>query len=232
MNIAILVDGAFYRKRAKYLSGTKTSVERAIELQKYCEALIRFSRKKDSENAQLYRIYYYDCKPAVGNVWHPLKQKNIALEKTDISKWTIEFFNELKKRRKFALRLGVLSQAKEYILKPDVIKELLKGKKSLDELAETDFKLNVEQKGVDMRIGIDIASLAYKKQVQQIILISGDSDFVPAAKLARKEGIDFILDPMGMGITGELQEHIDGLRSVVREVLAPKKKTQQEVKID
>lgn len=34
-----------------------------------------------------------------------------------------------------------------------------------------------------MRIGIDIASLAYKKQVEQIILIAGDSDFVPAAKL-------------------------------------------------
>ncbi len=29
-----------------------------------------------------------------------------------------------------------------------------------------------------MRIGLDIASLAYKKQVNQIVLISGDSDFV------------------------------------------------------
>ncbi len=47
-----------------------------------------------------------------------------------------------------------------------------------------------------MRIGLDIASLAYKKQIDQIILIAGDSDFVPAAKLARREGIDFILDPM------------------------------------
>jgi uncharacterized LabA/DUF88 family protein len=32
--------------------------------------------------------------------------------------------------------------------------------------------------------------------VQQIVLISGDEDFVPALKLARREGIDFILDPM------------------------------------
>lgn len=69
------------------------------------------------------------------------------------------------------------------------------------------------QKGVDMKIGLDIASFSYKKLVDQIVLISGDSDFVPAAKLARLEGIDFILDPMGHPINGALQEHIDGLRS-------------------
>ena len=64
-----------------------------------------------------------------------------------------------------------------------------------------------------MKIGIDIASLAYKHQVDQIILISGDSDFVPAAKLARREGIDFILDPMWADIKEDLYEHIDGLKS-------------------
>lgn len=70
-----------------------------------------------------------------------------------------------------------------------------------------------QQKGVDMRVGVDIASLAYKKQVDQIILIAGDSDFVPAAKLARREGVDFILDPMWADIKPDLFEHIDGLKS-------------------
>ena len=65
-----------------------------------------------------------------------------------------------------------------------------------------------------MRIGLDIASLTFKKLVDQIILISGDSDFVPASKLARREGIDFILDPLGATIKSELYEHIDGLKSV------------------
>ena len=64
-----------------------------------------------------------------------------------------------------------------------------------------------------MRIGIDIASLAYKKQVERIVLIAGDSDFVPAAKLARREGIDFVLDPMWAPIKPDLFEHIDGLKS-------------------
>ena len=64
-----------------------------------------------------------------------------------------------------------------------------------------------------MKIGLDIASMAYKQQVDQIVLISGDSDFVSAAKLARREGIDFILDPLGAAIKPDLFEHIDGLRT-------------------
>ena len=38
-----------------------------------------------------------------------------------------------------------------------------------------------------MKLGLDIATLTLKKQVNKIVLISGDSDFVPAAKLARAE---------------------------------------------
>ena len=38
--------------------------------------------------------------------------------------------------------------------------------------------------------------MSYKRQVDQIVLVAGDSDFVPASKLARREGIDFILDPL------------------------------------
>jgi uncharacterized LabA/DUF88 family protein len=64
-----------------------------------------------------------------------------------------------------------------------------------------------------MRIGLDIASLAHKHLVDQIVLIAGDSDFVPAAKHARREGIDFILDPMWQPVKQSLQLHIDGLRS-------------------
>ncbi|MDR3713987.1 MAG: NYN domain-containing protein [Puia sp.] len=64
-----------------------------------------------------------------------------------------------------------------------------------------------------MKIGVDIASLALKKQVNQIVLVSGDEDFVPASKLARREGIDFILDPLWNPIDPNLLEHIDGLNS-------------------
>ncbi len=73
--------------------------------------------------------------------------------------------------------------------------------------------LDLRQKGVDMRIGLDIASLTLKRLAKTIVLIAGDSDFVPAAKLARREGMQFILDPLWQRVNDDLFEHIDGLQS-------------------
>jgi len=82
--------------------------------------------------------------------------------------------------------------------------------------------LGLRQKGVDMRIGVDIASLALNGRVDTLILVAGDSDFVPAAKLARREGIDFILDPLWQKINSDLFEHIDGLQSGLPKPGAPR----------
>lgn len=210
---AILVDGGFYRKRAHYLWGKKSPQERAHELSIYCNAHINDSKDAKSER-YLYRIFYYDCPPLAKTVYHPFLQKNIDFGKSETFKWTDEFFASLKQKRKFALRLGKLSdELAGFTLHQDKLKKLCSGKIIPSDLTENDFSVNFEQKGVDMKIGIDIASLAYKKQIDQIILISGDSDFVPAAKLARREGIDFILDPMWAKISDDLFEHIDGLKS-------------------
>ena len=125
-----------------------------------------------------------------------------------------DFLNELKKKRKLAVRLGKLAEEQAYYtIRPNIVKKLCTGSLTFADLTEADFCVEIDQKGVDMKIGLDIASLAYKKQVEQIILISGDSNFVSAAKLARREGIDFILDPLGAPIKPDLFEHIDGLRT-------------------
>lgn len=209
---AILVDGGFYRKRACHLWGEKSPKERANELRDYCYLHLR----DKYENRYLYRVFYYDCPPITEsiNVMNPLTRKNINLSKTDDCKWSVAFLDELKHQRKFALRMGRLSTNQtHYMLKYDSLKKLCAGTITLSDLTDDDFYLNLEQKGVDMRIGIDISSLAFKKQVDQLILISGDSDFVPAAKQARREGIDFILDPMHSTIKPDLFEHIDGIRT-------------------
>lgn len=212
---AILVDGGFYRKRAKTLAGEKSAKDRADELERYCLDHLHDKYEKRC----LYRIFYYDCAPLDRqvNVYHPLTKKSVNMGNSEEGKWMQEFLAELKHRRKFALRLGRLgtkgNNALAYNLKPDVTKSLLNGKMTLNDLTSDDFLLNSVQKGVDMRIGVDISSMAFKQQVNQIILIAGDSDFVPAAKQARREGIDFILDPMGNHISDDLFEHIDGIRS-------------------
>ena len=63
-----------------------------------------------------------------------------------------------------------------------------------------------------MRIGIDIVALTLKRQVSTIVLVSGDSAFVPASKLARREGVKVVLDPLLQKVRGGLYEHVDELR--------------------
>ena len=210
LKTAILVDGGFYRRRAQSVFGDKTAEERAVELTNYCKRHLN----THGEDNDLYRIFYYDCAPSKKRIYHPFLKQQVDLGKTDLFEWTTTFLNELKKKRKFAIRLGKLAEEQaHYTIRPEVVKKLCNGKLNFTDLQEKDFCLEIYQKGVDMKIGLDIASMAYKQQVDQIVLISGDSDFVSAAKLARREGIDFILDPLGAAIKPDLFEHIDGLRT-------------------
>lgn len=221
---AILVDGGFYRKRAGYLWGRDKSAEdRAEELYEYCMRHIKYDHKKQNRDRFLYRIFYYDCPPIDVTVFHPLTQRNVDFKKNATYTWTTAFFNALLCKRKVALRLGKLSDVgASYALDNDKLKKLCSGRITVGDLTEADFSPSFTQKGVDMRIGIDIASLSIKHQVDQIILIAGDSDFVPAAKLARREGIDFILDPMEAKIASDLFEHIDGLETLTKQKTARK----------
>jgi uncharacterized LabA/DUF88 family protein len=143
----------------------------------------------------------------------PISGVSLDYSKTKTYQFRTAFHKELKKLRSVALRLGHLRDGRSWIIEPLVMKRLLKGEIKLEDLDDDHFAYDVQQKGVDMKIGLDIASLAYKRLVDQIVLIAGDSDFVPAAKLARREGIDVVLDPMWQPISDDLFEHIDGLRS-------------------
>lgn len=167
---------------------------------------------------QLYRIFFYDCTPFSKKLHNPISNKTIDYGKSDIFKFRTAFHEELRKSRKVALRLGHLSDDENarWVIRTNLIKDLLSHKLEISDLKPEDIHPNLRQKAVDMKIGIDIASLTLKQQVDTIILISGDGDFVPAAKLARREGIDFILDPMYQKVQTELYENIDGLHSAFR----------------
>lgn len=207
---AILVDGAFYRRRINNAKGLESPTDAANTLYKYCQRHIVASKEPNT----LYRVFYYDCPPSCKKVYHPILKKTVDLSKSDIYEWSNSFLNTLKQKRKFALRLGNLSEESiSYSLCSKSTKKLLAGELDVRDITDANLILSIKQKGVDMRIGIDIVSLALKSQVNRIVLIAGDSDFVPAAKLARREGIDFVLDPMWAPIRPELNEHIDGLKS-------------------
>ena len=121
---AILVDGGFYRKRSKALWGNKSPSERADELNDYC-----YKHLNDKyENRYLYRIFYYDCPPIDKNIYNPITQKTVSLSKTPEYSWMNEFLKELKHHRKFALRMGRISDTQvHYSLKHEPTKKLLRG---------------------------------------------------------------------------------------------------------
>ena len=209
---AILVDGGFFRRRIKTLYGDHSAEETATALAAYCHRHL----KEHAFTHELYRIFYYDCPPVDKQIYHPLTGQSVNLKNQDTYKWMSTFLSSLKKKRKFALRLGQLDiENTIYTLKYEAVKKLLSGSIQVSGLSEHDFVLTLSQKGVDMKIGVDISTLAYNKLVDQIVLIGNDRDYVPALKLARTAGIDVILDNLGENLSDDnpLAEHIDGLRS-------------------
>lgn len=130
---------------------------------------------------RLMRVFYYDCAPYNGKARLPVS--GAEHEFTGSGAW----LRDLAARDLFAVRLGVL---KFRGFKPKKIPI------SAAALSDGDFSPDFEQKGVDMRIGLDIANHAANKSVDRIILLTGDTDCLPAMKHARISGLQIVLAAM------------------------------------
>ncbi|CAH1663099.1 MULTISPECIES: NYN domain-containing protein [unclassified Chelatococcus] len=220
--VAVLIDGGFFLKRLRYQFPNSDHTDpRAIARLIHGHAIRHRNQKtgRDEynkpifESFDLYRIFYYDCPPFSKKMHHPITKRSIDFSKSPQALFRNSLHDELRKKRKVALRLGHLMDTSSWRLRPAVLSALVRGEKGFEQVVDDDFDLDTLQKGVDMRLGLDVAALTYKRLVDQIVLITGDSDFVPAAKLARREGIDVILDPLGQAVHAHLHEHTDGVRT-------------------
>jgi uncharacterized LabA/DUF88 family protein len=227
MPTAILIDGAYFLRRFKWSfpaldSSNPVEVAGAVGWMgfwhlhfrmrpKLMERSVQHAHFEPAEGDDLYRILFYDCPPLTKKMHHPISKRALDLSKTPEAQFRTSVHDELQKVRKVAVRLGRLDRSSEWRLKAPVVKRLIAGENTA--LVDNDFEIDTKQKGVDMKLGLDVASLAFKRQVDQIILVAGDADFVPATKLARREGIDVVLDPMGGTPAADLVQHVDGVRS-------------------
>jgi uncharacterized LabA/DUF88 family protein len=50
-----------------------------------------------------------------------------------------------------------------------------------------------EQKGIDTLLSIDLVNLAASGQISDAVLLAGDSDFLPAVKVAKEHGVNVFL---------------------------------------
>lgn len=224
IKVAVLVDAAFFLKRLNFFKRRYFSAEpeltpkQVVQVLNHC--IKRHLNDGNSNTYQhLYRVFYYDSPPLDIKVHYPLinsgetTRRVLDFAKQPETMHRNEILAEVKKQRKFALRLGTIKHDKQWKLADHALNDILKGVRKFEDLTNEDFYYSMRQKGVDIKLGVDIASIAQQKLVDKIVLFAGDSDFVPAAKLARTSGIDFVLDALRNNIDPSLHEHIDGLVS-------------------
>lgn len=227
MATAILVDGAFFLRRfAHVFPGHRrddpAAVAHGLGLLAYWHLVQRIGASQVmeqvartdllAESRQFYRLFFYDCQPLTKRMHTPLGKKSVNFGKSPEALFRLELHRQIQKLRKVAVRLGRLNDTSRWRLSEKATARLIQDPASFV-ADDTDFEIDTKQKGVDMRLGLDVASLAFKRQVDQIVIVAADADFVPAAKLARREGIDVILDRMGdQRAATDLIEHVDGVR--------------------
>ncbi len=127
---------------------------------------------------EIHRILYYDCAPFSGTTKLPVSGKKKEFIGGDA--WLIE----LARKNLFAVRRGEL-KFRGYMLKNIPV--------TPSSLKDTDFEASFEQKGVDMRIGLDMAIFSDNKSVDIIALATNDTDCIAAMKHARRSGLQVAL---------------------------------------
>ena len=219
MKVAILIDGGYFLKRLPTVRpdvncADPESVDKCVGqlVWNHLEELNKQQAASHPFNL-LYRCFFYDAHPFSGKAHKPVSKTPVDYARTPQATFRTELLQLLRKRSNFAVRLGETHSERNWIITEKAQKSLLNGTRTVSDLTDDDFFPGIRQKGVDMRLGVDFATLTLKKQVDTIILVAGDSDFVTAAKLARREGVRVILDPLWQSVKPALFEHIDGLRS-------------------
>jgi len=210
--VVFAIDGWFMRKQIQkfkpfYYSGP--------EIRKYC---VKHLRADD----YLYRIFYYDTEPLDKKGQYPVSKKAIDFSTTKVALEQIKLLNSIRHTPNFALRLGeTVWRDNEWILKQDKVNNLLKKKITVDQLVDDDFKPLIQQKAVDIKIGLDISCIAIEKLADLLVIITGDADIVPVLKFARRNGMQVCLDPLRNNIRSQLSEHVDFIST---QLPSPKKK--------
>ena len=151
----------------------------------------------------LYRIFYYDASPFAGKRKKPLGGTDKNFADSDEFHKSQDMLAALESMPYVAVRRGK-SQFRGWEIKP----QKLLSKSDISICAD-DLLPRVEQKGVDMCVGLDIAALSLKQFADVLVLVSGDSDFVPALKFARTEGRQIILFTLGHRVSRDLKVHAD-----------------------
>ncbi len=210
MQVAFMFDGSFFHKKMQL---AKRPLNQPVIADDVLDVCKRAFQDDELKHDQLFRIYYYDCYPFSKTATNPISGQAVDFGQTSVYRARISFLEDLKYRPRLAFRSGYLSND-GWQIPPIKTKEVIRKIQNGQNLEAKDVQINLNQKEVDIKIGLDIAWLASKKIVDKIVLVTGDSDFVPAMKFARREGLMVYLAHLGHNIKAVLKEHCDGIITV------------------
>lgn len=187
--VIIQIDGGHLRAHAR-----RDSLDYSVDfIEDFCHALLQ----KDEE---LIRAFYYDCRPYQGEAPQPISGEPFQFKSGG------GWLDELASRDYLCVRTGVL---KFRGWKPKGLPLPTSG------LSDQDFRPDFEQKGIDLRIGLDLNQIIDRKSADRVILVSADTDLIPAMALVRHAGLQLIgVDFPNAPLHGEILSHFDLMREV------------------
>jgi len=189
--VIVLIDGGYLRVKANKAGKTYNP-----------DFIAAFATKSVVQDEEVFRVLYYDCAPYSGTVKLPVSGTQFTFSGSD--KW----LEELACKDLFAVRRGVL-KFRGY--KPKRTPVNPTGPPT-----DADFDPDFEQKGVDMRIGLDIGAYSANHAVDRIVLVTNDTDCVPAMKFGRKSGLQVVIAELPNGrVAPELVMHADFKRRIL-----------------
>jgi hypothetical protein len=197
MKYAVLIDGGFIRRKLN-------TPDRATSVAAITEFLNGLIAHPALVANTLHRVYWYDAPPLECCVRRPLRGGRVNFGITQQARTSRALFRALETVPHLSVRRGDL------VFRGWRVRQgRLPDQASSVTLSAEDLEPSIHQKGVDMRIGLDIASLTMKQHANIIVLIAGDSDFVPAMKFARREGAKLYLVTLGHTVRASMLEHSD-----------------------
>ncbi len=206
--MAILLDGGFVKHRLgtreQPLESAETVAELVLRLAGYAHPLL--------QRRELHRVYWYDAELFQRDLRNPISKRSSGTKRDHLAKANARLLVALKASPMTSVRAGEC-QHRGWHLTKDVLAQAndgpAGGEERRIEVGPDDIEPSIEQKGVDMRIGIDVCTLVLKKHVDAILLVSGDADMVPVMKLARREGALLFLAALGYNVHPAMTEHSD-----------------------
>jgi uncharacterized LabA/DUF88 family protein len=154
----------------------------------------KFSDKLCQESGEAYRLrtLYYNCLPYQSDP--PTEDEKRRYQ--DAQRFTYA----LSRLPRFQVRLGKLQKIQ-------------------DPTSPDGFEYR--QKRVDVLFAVDLVRMSTERQIQKAILVTGDSDVVPAVDVARDRGVEVWLwycDSSGSRVHDELITACDERRKITRDL--------------